>query len=244
MLRRSAAVFAVILVMAAIIMAQGIWEKKPYPDWSKDEVTTVLEKSPWACAFNKSLEKIGHLRSTGETISGTEMAYDKLSFRFSLVTAKPVRMALARRAILADPANAGKTDWGKYIDQEDDKNIILIMTFSASPAGSNTDLIISDLLGSLKTADLASKTYLGTDGGKKVGLAQYDPLGESGYGFRFIFPRNLPDGSPLVAPNNKEIRFETTLSLPQNKGIELPKTLLITGKWDLKKMVYQGKLIF
>lgn len=243
MLRKSPFVFVVILSMTAVIFAQGWWEKKTYTDWSKDEVTNMLEKSPWVAEFKKALEQVGRVNSTMGTASSTEMAYDKLDFHLSIVTAKPIRMALARRTMLADP-KASQADLGKYVDQEDDKNIVMVMTFSASPAGSNVDLIISTLLSALKTADLASQTYLSTDGGKKVPLAQFDPLGESGYGFKFIFPRNLSDGSPLVAANTKEIKFETVLPLPQNKGIELPKTLTVSAKWDPKKMMYQGKLGF
>ena len=243
MLRKSPFVFVVILSTAAVMFAQGWWEKKTYTDWSKDEVTNMLEKSPWVAEVKKSLEKVGHVNEALGTATGAEMAYDKLDFHLSLVTAKPIRMALARRTMLADP-KASQADLGKYVDQEDDKNIALAMTFSASPAGSNVDLIISSLLSNLKTADLASRTYLSTDGGKKVPLAQFDPLGESGYGFKFVFPRNLPDGSPLVAANTKEIKFETVLPLPQDKGIELPKTLIVSAKWDPKKMMYQGKLGF
>ena len=242
MLRKNLAVLAFVLLMASLAMAQQWWEKKAYADWSKDEVTNILEKSPWACVFTKSIEQVGHIRASVDSVQGTEMAYDKLSFRFSLLTARPVRMALARRTMLAQPGKSNQSDFEKYVDQDDDKNIVLIMAFSASPAGSNTDLIITELLNTLTTPDLTRKTYLSTDGGKKVALAQYDPLGENGYGVKFIFPRALPDGSPLIAAGNKEIRFETILPLPQNKGIELPKTFTVTGKWDLKKMVYQNKL--
>jgi hypothetical protein len=245
MIRRCAAVFTAIVFIAVVLMAQQVWEKKPFGEWTKEEVTTVLEKSPWASVFNKALESVGHIRSTGEAVTGAEMKYDKLSFRFGLLSAKPVRMALARRSMLSDAAGAAKTDWGKYVEQENEKEIVVIMYFSANPAGSNTELAITDTIDQLKTSDLSNQTFLVTDGGKKVALTQFDTLGENGYGYKFVFPRNLPDGSPLIGANNKELRFETVFSFPKEKRMEgMPPTLPVTGKWDLKKMVFQGKLVF
>lgn len=235
--------FSCIMLAAGILLAQGWWDSKPYTAWSKDEVTNMLDKSPWGTVYNHSVERVGHIRTNGDTVSGTESAYDKLSFHIAFVTSKPVRMALARRALLADPASAGKTDWGKYIDQEDPQNIEVVVNLTAAPMDSAIALAVSQALDGLKVSDLAPKTFLSTDGGKKVALAKYDSLGENGYGVAFYFPRNLPDGSPLVASSNKEIRFDTMIPLPKMDVTEL-KSIAVTAKWDLKKMTYNGKLCF
>jgi hypothetical protein len=243
MVQRRALVFAVLMLAAAIAVAQGWWEGKPYTSWSKDEVTNMLDKSPWGTVASQAIERVGHLVSTVDTVSGTESAYDKLFFHISFVTAKPVRMALARRTILDDASRQNQTDWGKYVDQEDDQNIVLVMNLTAYPVDSNIALIVSDALGSLKTSDVENQTRLSTDGGKKVPLAKYDPLGESGYGVKLYFPRHLPDGSPLVTAGNKEIRFDMTIPLPKRQDIER-KFVTVTAKWDPRKMLYQGKLAF
>jgi hypothetical protein len=232
-----------ILLGASILLAQGLWESKPYTSWTKDEVTNMLDKSPWGTVTNKSIERVGHLRSGVDGVSGTESAYDKLSFHVSFVTAKPIRMALARRALLADPGSAGRTDWGKYIDQEDPQNIAVVVNLTASPVDSSVALILSQTLDTAKTADLASQTFLSTDGGKKVALAKYDSLGENGYGVKFYFPRNLPDGTPLIAAGNKEIRFDSVIVLPKEQSPEI-KSIAVNAKWDLKKMLFGGKPCF
>jgi hypothetical protein len=102
---------------------------------------------------------------------------------------------------------------------------------------------LSQTLDDFKLADLASRTFLSTDGGKKVALAKYDSLGENGYGVKFYFPRTLPDGTPLVAAANKEIRFDTLLVLPKERSPET-KSIAVNAKWDLKKMVLGGKPCF
>jgi hypothetical protein len=232
-----------IMLAAAIAMAQGWWEGKPYDSWSQDEVTNMLDKSPWGTVVTQSIERVGHIVAGIDTVSGTESAYDRLSFHISFATAKPVRMALARRTILGDPSKQNQTDWAKYIDQQDDQNIVLVVSLTARPADSNIALVVSDTLDRLKTSDLESQTRLSTDAGKKVPLAKYDPLGENGYGVKFYFPRHLPDGSPLVAAGNKEIRFDTTIPLPKRQDIER-KSVTVTAKWDPRKMLYQGKPVF
>jgi len=240
MLRRIPAMFVLVPFLAAFVMAQGWWEGKPYTAWSKDEVNTILDKSPWGNLVNQSIERVGHLRTSGDTVQGTESAYDKLSFHLSFITSKPVRMALARRAILSDPGKENRTDWGKYVEQGDDQHIILVLHLTANPFDSNVALVLSNAMNSLQTADLVARTFLSTDGGKKVALAKYDPLGENGYGVKFYFPRGLPDGTPLVTSANKEIRFETVITLPKEQ-IER-KNITISCKWDPRKMLYNGKL--
>jgi hypothetical protein len=255
MVQRGAPVFAVFTFAAAIAGAQGWWEGKPYTSWSKDEVTNMLDKSPWGTVAHQAIERVGNLRAGGidshagglggdiGSASGTEAAYDKLLFHISFVTAKPVRMALARRVILRDASRQDQTDWSKYIDQEDDQNIVLVLNLTAQPADSNIAPVISDALENIKTSDLESQTRLSTDGAKKVPLAKYDPLGENGYGVKLYFPRHLPDGSPLVTTGNKEIRFDMTIPLPKREDTK-PKSVTVTAKWDLRKMLYQGKPTF
>ena len=231
------------LLGASVLYAQGWWDSKLYTSWTKDEVTNMLDKSPWGTVYNRSVERVGHLRTNGDTIDGAESAYDKLAFHISLVSAKPIRMALARRALLADPAAAAKTDWGKYIDQDDPQNIVVVINLTASPTDSSIALLLSQTLDNFKTADLASQTFLSTDGGKKVALVKYDSLGENGYGVKFYFPRTLPDGSPLVTASNKELRLDTMLVLPKDKSPEI-KSIAVNAKWDLKKMMFGGKPCF
>lgn len=246
MLSKRLVLLSCVLLGASILLAQGYWESKPYTSWTKDEVTNMLDKSPWGTVFNKGVERlsgVGENLSKSNGLDTTETAYDKLSFHISFVTAKPIRMALARRALLADPVSAGKTDWGKYIDQEDPQNIVVVMNLTASPMDSSVALMLSQTLDNFKTADLASKTFLSTDGGKKVALAKYDSLGENGYGVKFYFPRTLPDGTPLVAASNKEIRFDTVLVLPKEQSPET-KSIAVNVKWDLRKMVLGGKPCF
>jgi len=253
MLQKMSALFFCITVVAGSLLAQGWWDSKSYTAWSKAEVTKMLDKSPWGVVLNRSIERIGQQQVnpiinptqgvSAEASPKGELAYDKFSLHISLVTAKPVRMALARRAILADPNAAGKIDWEGYVDQEDLQNIIVVVNSTAATTNWTLAYTLSRILGSLTTDDLASQTFLSIDGKKKALLAKYDGLGENGYGVKFCFPRNLPDGSPLVAPGDKEMRFHSIIPLPR-MGATGQNSIAVDAKWDLRKMTYKGKLCF
>ncbi len=83
----------------------------------------------------------------------------------------------------------------------------------------------------LSLSDLASVTQLVTNGGSRARLTRYEPPDTSQLGARFYFPRTMSDGSPLIKPNDKELRFETHI---QGRSIKI--------EFDLGRMTYKGKL--
>ena len=79
--------------------------------------------------------------------------------------------------------------------------------------------------------DVKSTTTLSTTTGSQVRLIQYDPPGMDMLGAKFYFPRTLPDGRPLIGHGDKELRFETRIN---GKSVKV--------RFDLRKMIYKGKL--
>jgi hypothetical protein len=69
------------------------------------------------------------------------------------------------------------------------------------------------------------------DTGKRLKVFDYIPPGADRLGAKILFQRILPDGTPFIAPGDKELRFETRI----NK-------MKIKVKFDLRKMLYKGKL--
>jgi len=239
MVHRNASLLALFILTAAVLTAQGWWDSRPYSTWSRDEVDKMLVDSPWGKEVRKAVPRITYI---DPGIHGIERAYDRLLFHVGLLTSKPIRMALARRTVLQNPGKEGERDWSKYIDQEDTRNIVVIVALNAVPVNSQIALVVSQLFQHFERSDLAGKVTLSADGGKKVDLTQYDPLGENGYGYKFIFPRILPDGRELVEPGNKELKFDLVISIPKEQS-EI-RSISVNMKWDLRKMQYQGKLTF
>ena len=239
MAHKKASLFALFMLITTVLAAQEWWASKPYATWSKEEVEKMLTDSPWGQEVRKSLPRITYINPG---TAGIERAYDRLRFHIGLLTSKPIRMALARRAMLLDPVKNARTDWGSFVDQEDARNIVVIVNVSAIPADSRLAVVVSEFMAHSKTSDLVSRVSLAADGGKKVRLAEYDPLGENGYGYKFIFPRSLPDGKPLVEPGTKELKFDLIISIAEEQTSIT--SIPVNKKWDLRKMQYQGRLTF
>ena len=230
-----------ILVMASFALSQEWWEKKPYTAWTGDETNNVLDKSPWGRVYMQLFPGPKDVQAVLGQPSGAQVIvqlHQRVLFHLCFVTARPVRMAVARRKMLADPGEANPAAAEKYIEQGDDNNIVLLMSLSADPSGSNPFVDVSDAMEKLKLADLADNTYLSTDRGKKVAPVKYDPYGEDGFGVKIYFPRILA-GGPLVTADDKEIRFESVVALPAKSAV---RSVRIHATWNLKKMVFGGKL--
>lgn len=230
-----------VLVMASLALSQEWWERKPYTAWTGDEANNVLDKSPWGRVYTqlfpgaKDVQSSIGQRSDAQTIV---QHHERIQFHLSFVTARPVRMAVAQRRMLADPGKANPTAAEKYVEQGDDSNIVLLMTLSSDPPQCDSYEVVSEVLEKLKIADLADSTFLSTDRGKKVSPVKYDPYGEGGFGVKIYFPR-VAAGGPLVTADDKEIRFESVVALPAKSAV---RSVRIRGNWNIKKMIFGGRL--
>lgn len=157
-------------------------------------------------------------------------------------------MAIARTLVL----RGGKMDHEqlqRFVDQTNDQSIVVALTLSSRPSGTSSINGYRSALMKLTSPTLASNTLLATSSGRKVFLTRYDPPGNDGLGAKYYFPRNLPDGTPLVTAVDKEIRFETMITLNEGVtltgnelGVELEREDRIWMQFDLRKMLFEGKL--
>lgn len=88
-----------------------------------------------------------------------------------------------------------------------------------------------EFLREMQLPDLLGRTFLSTAPGNRVDIVRYDPPNVDMLEAMLYFPRTLPDGSPFIRPVDKELRFETRIN---GKGVKV--------KFDLKKLLYKGKL--
>jgi len=177
-----------------------------------------------------------------------------------LLTAKPLRDAYLRRSFLrelfgwgvggqpidvkaltrevSDRAKEAQDKYAKSnpIMMGDAKHIVVSIVFEASyinlPAAvMRYGVSSANPLENVSQSDLMPVTFLSTKTGKRMVLCDYLSPGKDGLGAKFFFFRTAPDGTPSVGMEDKELRFETRI---KGKKIE--------AKFDLSKLVYQGKL--
>ena len=234
-----------------LLMAAEWWEKKPYTEWGAKDVQRMLDNSPWGKVHTVT---IMNPTTTGtpsfETIGSGDLEREKRNlFHMRFLTAKPVRMALARQAVLGGEGQFDPASLQRFVEQSDSEHLVLAMTVSAIPEGASSARGYWSSLMKLSTPSLASNTFLATKTGKRVFLIRYDPPGKDGLGAKFYFPRFLEDGKPFVTAEDREVRFETIIFLIESGNFsgtpgetENERIERIWMQFDLRKMVFDGKL--
>lgn len=250
-MKRVSLALALTLAFAGAVLAKEWWEKKPYIQWSLKETERMLDNSPWGKIHVVTISNPTYTGTRSFSTIGTgDLEREKQNlFHLHFLTAKPLKMAIARSVVLHSNGTVDHAQLQKFIDQANNQSIVVALTLSSQPSGtSSLNGYLSALL-KLATSNLASNTFLATGTGRKVFLSRYDPPGQDGLGAKYYFPRKLPDGTSLVAPADKEIRFETMITLNEGAtltgnelGVELEREDRIWVQFDLRKMVFEGKL--
>jgi len=241
------------LMLIGTAVAADWWEKKHYSEWSSKQAKQMLDDSPWGKIHRVTIINPTHFgERTFESIGGGDLEREKhILFHIRFLTAKPIRMAVARQMMLERKGEVDTSLLSRFVEQGDPKYLVLAVALSAKPKGTSAASNFWTALMNLKTSDLKSNTFLNTKSGKRVYLSSYIPPQGNGLGARFLFSRRLPDGKPLVTTDDEEIRFETVitsrrLSLERGTGQTLPREVTRTDKvwgvFKLKKMRFQGKL--
>jgi hypothetical protein len=236
--------------------ASAWWELKPYTGWSLGQVETMLGDSPWARLSSMFLLRVDaktNLAFTKEPV-GTDY---RAAYQVRLITALPVREAFLRGISInpkfigteqidlrlpgmegARPNDFRLSDPNNYFEKGDEENIIIsVMLITYGPVDTVQGPLImtkppgSDELPKADIPRLLVETYLRTDTGRQINPSIYLPPGGDGLAAKFIFQRKLPDGTPFITQADKELRLEIPLKYHRVKV-----------KFDLRKMMYKGKL--
>ena len=250
-MKRVSLALAFTIAIAAAALAKEWWGKKPYIEWSPKEAERMLDNSPWGKIHVVTISNPTYTGTRSfSTIGGGDLEREKRNlFHIHFLTAKPVRMAIARALVLQSKGRFQPAQLRKFVDETNEQNIVIALTLSSQPSGtSSINGYLSALL-KLSSPVLVANTFLATSTGRKVFLTGYDPPGQDGLGAKYYFPRKLSDGTPLVTTADKEIRFETMITLDEGAtltgdrlGVELTREDRIWMQFDLRKMMFEGKL--
>ena len=190
---------------AGLVLAQQWWEKKPYSEWSAKQVQRMLDRSPWSTVHTVAVLNPGYYqssRSTGippfaddsdynPTMLGMGVQERLNHFHLRFLTAKPIRLALARDMTVRAQQEPEPAAIERFVQYTDDRFIVLLMTLSSEPPGADSINQYMSTLLTLTTPDLTADTSLATRTGKRVYLARYEPPGPDGLGAKFLFPQKV-----------------------------------------------------
>lgn len=218
--------------------------KKPYTDWSKQEVKKFLEDSAWA--QTQVFSDTSHMFDSGRAVTSgenREINVFNVNFRIRLLSAKPVREAITRGMELDQKGKLGPELAAKLkaFAAADFPDYIVVSVLCDSDRSSLRLSEASALLFNRTTADLKNNTYLEWKG-QRVFLQEYQPPRNDGLGARFVFPR-IVDGHPFITSEDGELKFYSELSggrpASSNTG---SLTYTINQRFKVSALKYNGKL--
>jgi len=247
---RTILMLALLVFTAGLLTAGEFWEKKPYAKWSENEARQMITKSPWCVVFewkqpyySERVEKMASVSERDVRTGGAASSYTKKDeelkeevglIRVMLFSARPVRQAYAALAAKGDAARLEKLKDFAESDFGDEITVAWVVEPKLKGKPPSSDLE-AELL-ALTPADVAKDTFLVTDTGRKVAVKDYIPPTATGSGAKFIFPRNLPDGTPLLTGAEKTVSFQSSRIQAKTQKLYLEVT------FEIEKLSFHGKL--
>lgn len=232
-------------VFALFVVAEAQKKVKPWAEWSEKEVIKMLNESAWGQTqtetntsemfFTPTTQRdipIGNRplddpSGSGRSGQGALNQAVNVNYRIRLLTAKPIRQALARRAQLQKPELAEQLK--AFAEQQTDQYIVVIVDYETADRRFSGPAM--QVFNSATTATLKNATYLETNNNKRVFLQEYIPPSGDGMGAKFVFPRSL-NNEAFVNEQNSFIRFYS----------EMGKAPKLNMRFKIADMMYDGKL--
>ncbi|HEY3025177.1 MAG TPA: hypothetical protein VGJ55_03400 [Pyrinomonadaceae bacterium] len=238
-------------------VAQEQLLKKSFQEWSKVEVTKLLNDSAWAktqavrVLRRKQLRTIaGQVNVDPTTTSTVDRqaplggAEDALEFKFTirLRSSLPIRQAIVRLVQLEAKYDQLPAAQKKSIDAQTRElleckecvdNYVISVGFGSTNS-QGVDLIYDWFRGQ-SVESLKGYIYIQNDRGERRELASFIPPRVAGDEAFFFFARLGKDGKPLITPDNKRLLFRMS---------DAHANSVTNFRLDVSRMVVNGRVEF
>lgn len=239
--------FCAALVICSSIASAIAQQPKPWSEWSKKEVEKTLNESPWVqtqtetdtseMTYSPTISQTTtgrredtRITEASRTESGAKNSPMSIKYRARLLSAKPIRQALARMVLSSQesPTPELTQQLQGFVDRDFNEYVVIAVTVESSDRRYSGPAIAAF---NGATADtLKNTTYLERKDGKRQFLLDYRPPSNDGMGAKFIFARSV-EGNPFVG-NDDNLRFVA----------ELSEKLKLNVKYKVSELIYNGKL--
>jgi hypothetical protein len=244
-LEKFAITLALIFTLAFSAGAQK--NVKPWTEWTEKDVNKMLNNSAWGqtqtetdtsemfySPNSQNRNPSGNRPPDGSSGSSGDRSTQgqlnqatSINYRIRLLTAKPIRQALARRAQMQNPELAERLK--AFAEQQTDKYIVVAVDYDSTDRRFTGPAM--QVFNSANTGVLKNNTYLETKDGKRLFLQEYIAPINDGMGAKFVFPRTI-DNEPFVNEQGGFLRFYS----------EMAKNIKLNMRFKLADMMYDGHL--
>jgi hypothetical protein len=245
-MKKIAITLSIVFALAAVAGAQK--KLKPWTEWSENEINKTLNDSAWGqtqtdantsemfyspnppnnnSSGNPPPDGSGGSSVNNRAAQGALNQTTYINYRIRLLTAKPIRQALARRAQIQNPQLAEQLK--AFAEQRTDEYIIVAVDYDSTDRRFSGPAM--QVFNSATAASLKNSAYLERKDGKRIFLQEYIAPINDGMGAKFVFPRKL-DNEPFVNEQSGYLRFFS----------EMAKNLKLNMRFKVADMMYDGKL--
>jgi hypothetical protein len=235
-------------IFALVAGASAQKKMKPWTEWTEKDAMKILNESAWGQTQietntsemfysptsqnsipigNRPVDSPGGSDINNRSAQGALNQATNINFRIRLLTAKPIRQALARRAQLQNPALAEQLK--AFAEQQTDQYIVVAVDYDSKDGRFSGPAM--QVFNSANTGTLKNNTYLESKDGKRLFLDQYIAPIKDGMGAKFVFPRTL-NNELFVNEQSGFLRFYS----------EMSKNIKINMRFKISDMMYDGKL--
>jgi len=205
--------------------------QKPWTEWTKEDVTKMLDSSPWGHAItNTDTSQMTVVFGQSRSDQGSTNQATSWNYRVRFFSAKPIRQAFARKLLLENPSLKPQ-QLENFVNGDYSDSIVIAVVFDSLDRRYLAEREKAFNLGT--TEQLAKSVYIELKGGKRIPLSEYSPPTKDGTGAKFVFPRTL-NGTPYITDEKDIIRFVAEMG---------PDTgIFFEYRFKLADMIYDGKL--
>jgi hypothetical protein len=246
-MNRTAIVIVAALVVASTPKDKVFWEARPYDTWSKKECEKILTDSPWSARhvigeYGVNTARFGTDGGLGrgtqadpDVLAGGERNIE-LRFYFSILSARPVRMALTRLSALENPGAIDSAAMKRQAEAPIPAVILVRIDYTVEPKG-HPAIRDFELFFQQASLDFFSNTTYLASGRTRVPVAQYLKPGPQSPRPVFVFPRMSQSGQPFFTGQDESLFVETQIDLRKLGG---QRTYEMHLKYDISKMRFAG----
>ena len=215
----------IFLSLLSALTALGVvaqTQPKPYQEWTEKEVNKLLDNSPWSKTqvetdtsemFFKpdGMSAGGPVTSEQRAAGGANNQAVSINYRVRLLTARPIRQALARKILLGQKTENPELSnrLANFVEAGSSNYIVVTVDFDTKDGRYRN--IPAQAFAAAVLATLKSNTYLDRNDGKRIFLIDYRPPSSDNLGAKFVFPRYV-DEKPFLTPEFSQMRFYSQIS--------------------------------
>jgi hypothetical protein len=234
----------ILILLGLSLPALSQTKSTPWTEWSKKDAEKMLNDSAWGqtqtigggeptstSAITRTQgggsENVNRNGESGESLGGPKPVY----YRARFLTAKPIREAFSRLAVLSQP-NAGRDlvdQLQGFIDRDFGNYLVVALNVESSDEKRVAGMMAA--FGRMNKDLLKDKVYLERKDGKRLALLDYKPPVADNMGAKFVFERTL-DGQPFLSADSDFVKFVADVS----------ERLKLNIRFKVAAMTYGDKL--